>query len=192
MINVVDILTACKQGKCLKSKFTELSCFLSLRMSNDSSVQFLPAGFFASQGPSPSPCREPLSWKALPAPQATLLTLGGIPGQQIAHGGASQPGDNLMRSSTQTWPTESGCTNEMPWFSNFRLGLWYHPVDGRNIYIKGEMQSDDLRFLILRTIRKAHLGTSLVVQWLRVHLPTQGRGLWSLVRELRSRVPRGN
>lgn len=45
MINVVDILTACNQGKCLDSKFPKLSCFLSLRMSNDSSVPFLPAGF---------------------------------------------------------------------------------------------------------------------------------------------------
>ena len=32
--------------------------------------------------------------------------------------------------------------------------------------------------------------TSLVVQWLRIHLPMQG--IRSLVRELRSHVPRGN
>ena len=35
-------------------------------------------------------------------------------------------------------------------------------------------------------------GTSLMVQWLRIHLTKQGMGLWSLVGELRSNMPRGN
>ena len=35
-------------------------------------------------------------------------------------------------------------------------------------------------------------GTSLAVQWLRLGLPTQGMRVWSLVRELRSRMPRGH
>ena len=35
-------------------------------------------------------------------------------------------------------------------------------------------------------------GTSLVVQWLRILLPIQGVWVQSLVRELRSHVPRGN
>ena len=33
--------------------------------------------------------------------------------------------------------------------------------------------------------------TSLVVQWLRIHLPMQGMWVQSLVRELRSHMPRG-
>ena len=35
-------------------------------------------------------------------------------------------------------------------------------------------------------------GTSLVVQWLRVHLPMHGMWVWSLVRELRSHTPHSN
>ena len=35
------------------------------------------------------------------------------------------------------------------------------------------------------------LGTSLVVQWLRLHLPMQGVWVWSLVGELRSHMPHG-
>ena len=37
-----------------------------------------------------------------------------------------------------------------------------------------------------------YLGTSLVVQWLRICLATQGKWIWSLVGELRSHMPRGN
>ena len=36
------------------------------------------------------------------------------------------------------------------------------------------------------------IGTSWVVQWLRIHLATQGTRVRSLVRELRSHMPRGN
>ena len=36
------------------------------------------------------------------------------------------------------------------------------------------------------------LGTSLVVQWLNIHLPGQEMWVRSLVRELRSHIPRGN
>ena len=36
------------------------------------------------------------------------------------------------------------------------------------------------------------IGTSLVVQWLRIRLPVQGTQVRSLVGELRSHVPRGN
>ena len=35
-------------------------------------------------------------------------------------------------------------------------------------------------------------GTSLVVQWLRIYIPTQGTWVQSLVRKLRSRVLQGN
>ena len=35
-------------------------------------------------------------------------------------------------------------------------------------------------------------GTSLVVQWSRIHLPMQGTQVWSLVLELRSHMPLGN
>ena len=37
---------------------------------------------------------------------------------------------------------------------------------------------------------KITLGASLVVRWLRIHLPTQGMQNWSLVRELRSYMAR--
>jgi hypothetical protein len=36
------------------------------------------------------------------------------------------------------------------------------------------------------------VGTSLVVQWLRIHLPMQGKQVQSLVRELGSHMSRGN
>ena len=36
------------------------------------------------------------------------------------------------------------------------------------------------------------LGTSLAVQWLRIHLAVQGMWVQSLVRELRSHMPWGN
>ena len=39
---------------------------------------------------------------------------------------------------------------------------------------------------------KAFLGTSLVVQWLRIHLPMQGTQVRSLVRELRFHMLQGN
>ena len=34
--------------------------------------------------------------------------------------------------------------------------------------------------------------TSLMIQWLRIHLAMQGRWVWSLVRELRSHIPQSN
>ena len=37
-----------------------------------------------------------------------------------------------------------------------------------------------------------NLGTTLVIQWLRICLPMQGTRVWSLVWELRSHLPRGN
>ena len=36
---------------------------------------------------------------------------------------------------------------------------------------------------------KRKIGASLVVQWLRIHLPMQGTWVPSLVRELRSHMP---
>ena len=39
---------------------------------------------------------------------------------------------------------------------------------------------------------KTLLGTSLMIQWLRICLPMQGTWVWSLVRELRSHMPQGN
>ena len=42
------------------------------------------------------------------------------------------------------------------------------------------------------SFKNSYLGTSLVVQWLRLHASTAGRvRVWSLVKELRSRMPRG-
>ena len=39
--------------------------------------------------------------------------------------------------------------------------------------------------------KETSIGTSLVVLWLRFHLPVQGLWVWSLVRELGSHMPRG-
>ena len=41
-------------------------------------------------------------------------------------------------------------------------------------------------------LKSGSAGTSLVVQWLRIHLPMQGTQVQSLVWELRSHMPRGN
>ena len=42
------------------------------------------------------------------------------------------------------------------------------------------------------TNKKGRVGTSLVVQWLRIHLPMQGTQVQPLAEELRSHMPRGN
>ena len=43
-----------------------------------------------------------------------------------------------------------------------------------------------------KKFKKILSGTSLVVQWLRIHLPMQGTWVRSLVGELRSHMPWGN
>ena len=43
-----------------------------------------------------------------------------------------------------------------------------------------------------RQPERAMIGTSLVVQWLRIHLPMQGTWVRSLIGELRSHMPQGN
>ena len=48
------------------------------------------------------------------------------------------------------------------------------------------------RTFLLLSIRKWSLGTSLVVQWLRIYLPMQGSQVWSLLGELRSHMLWGN
>ena len=47
-------------------------------------------------------------------------------------------------------------------------------------------------FSLARVYQDITPGTSLVVQWLRIRLPMQGMRVRSLVRELRSHMPRGN
>ena len=42
------------------------------------------------------------------------------------------------------------------------------------------------------SVKKESLETSLIVQWLRIHLPIQGTLVQSVVRELRFYMPRGN
>ena len=44
-------------------------------------------------------------------------------------------------------------------------------------------------YLVSFTIEAEDLGTSLVVQWLRIHLPMQGTRVRSRVGELRSHMP---
>ena len=43
-----------------------------------------------------------------------------------------------------------------------------------------------------RSLENAFLGTSLVVQWLRIHLAVQGMWVQSLVGELRSDIPQSS
>ena len=45
--------------------------------------------------------------------------------------------------------------------------------------------------MVINTIKKNKEGTSLAVQWLRLHLPVQGVRVRSLVGELRSHMLRG-
>ena len=40
--------------------------------------------------------------------------------------------------------------------------------------------------------KESELRTSLVAQWLRIHLPMQGKWVPSLVQELESHMPQGN
>ena len=42
---------------------------------------------------------------------------------------------------------------------------------------------DSLNSIVLYNFQKFHTGTSLVAQWLRIHLPMQGTRVRSLVRE---------
>lgn len=160
MINVVDILTAYKQGKCLNSEFPQLTCFLSLQMSDDtiqkSSVLFLFEGFCFTRALRYSLCMEPLSYKALPPPQAHFPA-SWLESRTADNPQRGQPGENLIQSSTQTWPRESGCTNEMLWFWNLHLELWCHPVDGRNRY-KRRKCSHDIVFLSWWPLERPILG----------------------------------
>ena len=45
--------------------------------------------------------------------------------------------------------------------------------------------------MFFSAIKKNEIGTSLLVQWLRLRLPMQGVRVQSLVGELRSHMPRG-
>ena len=51
---------------------------------------------------------------------------------------------------------------------------------------------NEFKIFAFLTILESNRGTSLVVQWQRIHLTTQGTRVRSLVRELRSHMPRGN
>ena len=55
--------------------------------------------------------------------------------------------------------------------------------DGRWIGQKGTKEE---------AAQRSESGTSLVVQWLRIHLSMQGTRVRSLLGELRSHMPRGN
>ena len=60
-----------------------------------------------------------------------------------------------------------------------------------SLFIKCTIKKKALHTEIYRHLKKCSLGTSLVVQWLRLHLPVQGVWVRSLVRELRSHMPCG-
>ena len=67
----------------------------------------------------------------------------------------------------------------------------YVPCIGRQIlnhWITREVLQMSLFFSLL----KRTLGTSLVVQWLKIYLAMQGTRNESLVQELRSHMPQGN
>ena len=63
--------------------------------------------------------------------------------------------------------------------SGGQIGIFIHTFSIRTLYVLISY----FKFLVR--------GTSLVVQWLRIHLPTQGTWVQSLVEELRSHMPRG-
>ena len=54
-----------------------------------------------------------------------------------------------------------------------------------------ETVCNGLLSLVVSQNKKPRTGTSLVIQWLRLHLPMQGMWVGSLVRELRSHMPWG-
>ena len=61
--------------------------------------------------------------------------------------------------------------------------FWVHRSEYHNIFILSNCKCVHCisRLSLLKII---HIfGTSLVVQWLRIHLPVQGTWVWSLVRE---------
>ena len=45
------------------------------------------------------------------------------------------------------------------------------------------------KYTDLNTVKTNATGTSLVVQWLRLHLPVQEAHVWSLIGQLRSHMP---
>ena len=55
---------------------------------------------------------------------------------------------------------------------------------------KKENREKSESYVTLTMFKADHWGTSLVVQWLRICLPKQGTQVQSLVRELRSHMPR--
>ena len=97
------------------------------------------------------------------------------------------PGRGLAR-------TEAHLSAFFPLF----ISTWYPVLRGPHSW-EGPWQSTCVSFMVGPELKSPWLlfknvvgGTSLVVQWLRIHLPMQGKQVQSLVRELGSHMSRGN
>ena len=62
----------------------------------------------------------------------------------------------------------------------------------KKVQIKIKMKRYHCTLNKTANIKKTDIGTSRVVQWLRIHLPIQGTQVQTLVGELRSHRPWGN
>ena len=76
-------------------------------------------------------------------------------------------------------------TSHVSWPRVQTLPASHSPLVGTRLFLKWNRKSYSL-------VQKPPRGTSLVVQWLRIHLQMQGMWVRSLVGELRSYMPQGN
>ena len=67
-----------------------------------------------------------------------------------------------------------------------KIKLWGHATS-KGCW-EGISYFQSLSWQVFSASKKANWGTFLVVQWLRLHLPTWGLWVWSQVRELRSHM----
>ena len=82
-------------------------------------------------------------------------------------------------------------SSQRPWIQ----GSWSRQCGFTNAcwVTSGSFQyKEQTSFKLVAAIKTPQGGTSLVVQWLRIHLPMQGMWVRSLFGELRSHIPKGN
>ena len=65
-------------------------------------------------------------------------------------------------------------------------------VDAVSLFFEGGRIRTCIIYMLASPSRRKYMGTSLVVQRLRIHLAVQGMPVRSLVRELKSNMLRGN
>ena len=117
--------------------------------------------------------------------------------------------ENSMDRSYGPWVCKESDTTERLTHSRCGApGLWAgflaategdwdsHPTSRRELHLCHLLESH-VEFFFLKKVRgsnilKNDIRTSLVVQWLRIHLPMQGTQVQFLVGELKSHTPCGN